>query len=141
MEKFTLSLAIYGAFLSTLVFLWDIIKHHKDKPNLRVETNQRVLIGQKSERKIGIDVINEGRRPITIVASGFKLDTESDENIATFFDPNLPKEIYEGQCCTTFVNPESIDTNKILYAWARDATGKVYRSKKHPFKKSTTTRT
>ncbi|MEK6408718.1 MAG: hypothetical protein AABN34_17485 [Acidobacteriota bacterium] len=134
MEKFTLYIAIYGAFLSTLVFLWDIIKHQKDKPNLRVETNQRVLIGQKSERKIGIDMINEGRRPITIVASGFKLDTKSDENTATVFDPNLPKEINEGQRCTTFVNPETIDTDKILYAWARDATGKVYRSKKQPLK-------
>lgn len=134
MENVTLYIAIYGAILSTLLFFWDIIKHYKDKPNLRVETNQRVLIGQKSERKIGIDMINEGRRPITIVASGFKIDTESDKNTATVFDQNLPKEINEGQRHTSFVNPETIDTDKVLYAWARDATEKVYRSKKYPLK-------
>lgn len=135
MEQVTFYVAIYGAILSTLVFLWDIIKYCSDKPNLRVRANHRLLTGPRmSERKIGIDMINKGKRPITIVASGFKLDTESDENMVTLFDPNLPRQINEGQRHTTFANPERIDANKILYAWARDATGKEYRSKKHPLK-------
>ncbi len=135
MEKLTLYLAIYGAILSTLVLLWDVVKYYKDKPRLRVQANHRVLVGPlKSEQKIGIDMINEGKRPITIVASGFKLDTDSDENTATVFDPGLPKQIDEGQSYTTFVNPETIDTNKILYAWARDATGRAHRSEKHPLR-------
>jgi hypothetical protein len=133
MEKFTLYLAIYGALLSTLVFLWDILKYYRDKPNLRVETNLRMLVGPlASEMKIGIDMINEGKRPITIVASGFKLDTESQKNVATVYDINLPAEIHEGQRHTSFVNPDTVDTEKILYAWARDATGREYQSKKRP---------
>ena len=138
MEQVTFYVAIYGAILSTLVLLWDIIKYCKDKPNLRVQANHRILAGPRmSERKIGIDMINKGKRSITIVASGFKLDTESDKNMATLFDPNLPRQINEGQRRTTFANPDEIDLNKILYAWARDATGKEYRSKKHPLKLKT----
>ena len=138
MEKLTQYLAIWGAILSTLVLIWDVIKYYKDKPSLRVQANQRALVGPlKSEHKIGIDMINEGKRPITVVASGFKLDTESDENTATVFDPGLPKQIDEGQRYTTFVNPETIDTSKILYAWARDATGQEHRSKRHPLRLKT----
>lgn len=134
----TLYIAIYGALLSTLVLLWDIIKYYGDKPSLRVQANHRVLAGPRvSERKIGIDMINKGKRPITIVASGFKLDTESDKNMATLFDPNLPRQITEGQRHTTFANPDEIAPNKVLYAWARDATGKEYRSKKYPLKLKT----
>lgn len=138
MEPLTLYLAIYGAILSTLVLLWDVMKYYRDKPSLRVQANHRALVGPRmSERKIGIDIINEGKRPITIVASGFRLDTESDENMVTVFDPNLQKQINEGQCHTTFVNPDTIETSKILYAWARDATGREYRSKKYPLKLKT----
>lgn len=135
MEAFTLYLAIYGAILSTLVFSWDILKYYKDKPKLRVSANHRALIGSyKSERKIGIDMINEGKRPITIVASGFKLDIEPDENVVTVLDSQLPKELHEGQRHTTFVIPEELNASKILYAWARSATGREYRSKKHPLR-------
>ena len=135
MEKLTLGLAIYGAILSTGILLLNIIKYYKDNPRLKVETNHHALVGPlKSEQKIGIDMINEGKRPITIVASGFKLDTDSAENIHTVFDSGLPKQIDEGQRYTTFVNPETINTTKILYAWARDATGREHRSKKHPLR-------
>jgi hypothetical protein len=135
LERLILYLAIYGAVLSTLVLLWDVIKYYKDKPSLRVQANHRALVGpSKSEHKIGIDMINEGKRPVTIVASGFKLDTESYENMGTVFDPGLPKQINEGQRYTTFVNPEEIDMSKILYAWAQDATGREHRSKKYPLR-------
>lgn len=133
MDNITTYIAIYGAVLSTLVFLWDVIKHLKDKPDLQVEAGYHALVGQlPSELKLGIRMINKGRRPITIVASGFKLDTKSNENMVTIHDPSLPKEITEGQNHITFANPDEIDSNKILFAWVRDATGRVYRSKKRP---------
>jgi hypothetical protein len=132
LERLTFYVAAYGAVLATLVFLWDIVKYQRDKPRLRVEANRRVLVGPKSELKIGIDMINSGKRSVTIVASGFKLDTENQENIATVYDINLPTEIREGQRHTSFVNPDTVDTSKILYAWARDATGREYHSKKRP---------
>lgn len=132
--KLTPYFAVYGAILSTIIFLWDIFKYYRDKPKLRVQANHRLLIAMhKSEPRIGIDMINVGKRPITIVASGFRLDTESHENMATVLDPQLPKELHEGQSHTTFVLPKEIDTSKVLCAWARDPTGREYRSKKRPF--------
>jgi hypothetical protein len=133
MQKVTIYLAVYGAFLSSLVFLWEIVKFYKDRPKMRVEANIRLLIGASgSAQKIGIDMINSGKRPVTIVSSGFKLDVESQANVATVPDMNLPLEISEGQRHTTFVNPGTLEGRKILYAWARDATGREYFSKKRP---------
>lgn len=133
MDKLTFYVALYGAVLATLVFLWDIVKYKRDKPTLRVEANVRVLVGLTSQTKIGIDMINRGRRPLTIVASGFKLNTDGP-NIVTALNDNLPIELNEGQRHTTFVSPDSVDITKVLYAWARDATGREYRSKKRPLK-------
>ena len=133
MSKLTIYLALYGALLSTLVFLWKILKHHRDSPKMRVETNLRVLVGASgSAQRIGIDMINDGRRPVTIVGSGLKLDTESHENVATVYDINLPLEIKEGQRHTSFVNPVTLEGRKILYAWVRDARGREYHSKRRP---------
>jgi hypothetical protein len=86
------------------------------------------------ELKIGIEVFNKGRRPLTIVASGFRLATRSDENTATAPDDALPKELAEGQRHVTYVNSTDIEPHNILYAWARDATGRTYYSKKRPLK-------
>jgi hypothetical protein len=132
-DKLTFYIAVYGAGLATLVFLWDIVKYNRDKTKLRVEANLHALVGPKSEIKIGIDMINDGRRPLTIVASGFKLDTDAP-NVATAYDINLPIELNEGQKHTSFVNPNSVDITKVRYAWARDATGREYHSKKRPLK-------
>ena len=133
MSKLTLYLAFYGALLSTLVFLWEILKFYKDRPKIRVETNLRMLVGASgSAQKIGIDMISDGRRPVTIVSSGFKLDTDSHEDVATVYDINLPVEIHEGQRHTSFVNPSTLEGHKILYAWVRDATGREYHSRKRP---------
>lgn len=134
MENSTLYLAIYGAALATIVFGWDVVKYLKDRPTLQVKTNLRILLGPLgSENKIGIDMINKGKRPITIVASGFMLDTDpSEPNMATIIDTSLPKEIFEGQSHTSFVDFDSVRLTKVLYAWARDATDKEYFSKKRP---------
>ena len=133
MEKLTFYVAAYGAVLATLVFLWDIVKYNRDKAKLSVEANVRVVAGLTSQVKIGIDMINNRKRPLTIVASGLKLDTDGP-NVVTALDINLPIELGDGQRHTTFVDPDAIDTTKVLYAWARDATGREYRSKKRPLK-------
>ena len=100
---------------------------------MRVETNLRMLIGASgSAQKIGIDMINDGRRPVTIVGSGFKLYTESHKDVASVYDINLPVEIHEGQRHTSFVNPGTLEGHKILYTWVRDATGREYHSRKRP---------
>jgi len=133
----TILLAIYGAVLATMVFSWDVIKYMREKPTLKVETHRCQISGLLNPTnnlpRVKIAISNTGKAPITVVASGFKLDTKSDQNTITVMDPFLPKELTQGQNHSTYVNPGEIVENTILYAWARNATGRVYRSKKHPF--------
>jgi len=133
MDKVTTFLAIYGAVIATLVFVWDLIKYFKDKPQLEVRVNPHALIGPLTrESKIGIEMVNTSRRPITIVSSGFELDIPTDENIVTVLDPNLPVQLSEGQRYITYANPKEVDWEKIRCGRVRDATGRIYRSKKYP---------
>lgn len=132
----TTLLAIYGALLATIVFLWDVIKFFHDRPNLRVEADYHIRVSNlgASEPVVGITMINTGKEPLTIVASGFRLDVESDENMATVVDTSLPRELTQGQSHTSCANFDEVVKQKVLYAWARDATGRVYRSKKRPLR-------
>jgi len=132
MEKVTTVLAVYGAALATLVFVWDVIKYAKDKPKLLVKVNPHALIGPLTrESKIGIEMVNTSRRPITIVSSGFELDIPTEENIVTVLDPNLPVQLSEGQRYITYANPKEVAWEKIRCGRVRDATGKIHRSKKY----------
>lgn len=127
-------LAIYGAVLSTLAILSDIRRHVKDRPEVVVEADHHVLFtAEKGVHKLGIRVTNKGPRPVTIEACGFRIDTKSKENTVTVMDPTLPKRLGEGEPHTTFADPAEVPASRILFAWARDATGRVYTSKKRPF--------
>lgn len=131
----TTGLALYGALLSTIVFLWNLRRNLRDRAKLIVEADHHVLIGPlHRDHKLGIKMVNKGRRPLTVVASGFRLSTQSDENMVTVLDPTLPKELTEGQSHTTYANPMEVEANMVLYAWTRDATGRIYRSKKWPLR-------
>ncbi len=135
MKDITIYIALYGAILATLVFIWDIIKTIKDIPKIIIKANIHFLVGLKTNiRKKGITVINRSRRPVTIVATGFRIITKSNDNMATILDTKLPIELTEGKSHTSFLDSNEISGNKIYYAWARSATGKLYISKKHPFK-------
>ena len=136
-QNFTSLLAIYGAVLATIVFVWDIFKYFGDRPNLRVNAYRDIraaalLSDSQTYPIVVLAMVNIGKEPLTVVASGFRLGTESDDNTITLPDADLPKELTQGQRHTTDVSPDDIAAYKILYAWVRDATGKVYRSKKHP---------
>lgn len=131
-----MALAIYGSVLATIVFLWDVIKHIREKPRLRVKVNHRVLLGSaKQEHKLGIDIINIGQGIAHIVASGFELSPPlPNGSMATVFDPQLPKELPERQCHTSYAIPSEVPEERIIYGWARDATGRIWYSKKWPLR-------
>ncbi|MBI3241137.1 MAG: hypothetical protein HYZ49_02450 [Chloroflexi bacterium] len=135
----TTFLAIYGAVLSTIAILWNLFKdvtvYRLNRPYLKVEANYGLLIGSTTTQPtVKIIMVNIGKEPLTVVESGFRLDTKSDENLATVADPSLPKELAQNQRHTTSANFDEVITQKILYAWARDATGRIYRSKKWPLR-------
>jgi hypothetical protein len=128
-------LACYGAVVSTAAILWNIYEYRRKRPNLKVEANYGLIAGLgASQPTVTITMVNTGKEPLTVVASGFRLDTNSEENVAVVVDPTLPTELAQGQSHTTFANYDGITAHKILYAWARDATGRKYRSKKRPLR-------
>lgn len=133
MENLTLYIAIYGAVLATVVLAWDVLKYLRDRPHIEVKASFRILVGVQSEPKIGIDTINKGKRPVTIVAVGFTLDRPPNEpNIASLIDSGLPTELREGQSHTCFRSLDAVNFTEVLNAWARDAAGREYFSKKRP---------
>jgi len=132
----TLVIAIYGAVVATAVFVFDMFKYFNEKPNVAVKTTFSLFYEsgdlKKEKKKIAIEIINSGRRPVTISYCGFKLKTDSIMNIQQVIDPNLPKQIAEGESYKSYADFAEGDSEKIIYAWVKDATGKEYRSKKWP---------
>jgi hypothetical protein len=127
-------LAIYGAVLSTLAILLDITRYVKDRPKVVVEADHHVLYTtQKGVHKLGIKVTNKGTRPATVEACGFTIDSESEEKLLSVLDRTLPKRLDEGESHTAYADPAEVQASLILFAWVRDATGRVYKSKKRPF--------
>jgi hypothetical protein len=136
MPEWTPWIAAYAAILSTLVAAWNIWVYFQDRPELEVGCTPggHKTIDGRVTPGISIRMANSGKRPLTIVASGVMLDTGSPENIASIYDPGLPVESTQGRQHTTHVFPDQVDAGKVRYAWARDATGKVYRSKDWPLR-------
>lgn len=127
----TSALGIYGAGLSTAVAGWEVFKHLSDKPCLRVRACRMALMGF-GIRRFGVEVVNAGARPVTIVAAGFRRSRQS-EQVALIADPHLPVELTEGQTYTSQAIPEGFrDNAELRYAWVRDATGRVYVSRRWP---------
>lgn len=129
----TIYIALYGAILSTIVIIWDVIKYYKDKPKIKVQVD----VGQhfslkRYEDEIGVKIINVGKRRITIVAHGYQFKDKSENGEIEMIDDNLPKELLEGQHCQLFVDLNESFEHKILYWWVRDAAGEKYYADKYP---------
>ena len=129
----TIYIALYGAILSTIVIIWDVIKYYKDKPKIKVQVDVGPHYSLKRyESEIGVTVINIGKRPVTIVAHGYQFRDKSENGVIEMTEDDLPKELLEGQHCQLFVDTNVSFEHKILYWWVRDASGRKYYSNKHP---------
>jgi hypothetical protein len=135
--NFTTVLPVYVAVLcSTVAIVVSVAKYIKDRAHVVVEAGDHVLMSSRAAtHKLGIKVINKGRRPVTIEGCGFKVDTDSGEILLSVLDPNLPKPLGEGESLTTYADPSEVQAKNVLFAWARDAGGRVYKSKGRPFRR------
>lgn len=132
----TFVIAVYGAVLSSVVFLFELLKYYDDKPKLVVKTSASLFYENgdltKNKKKISIEMINPGKRHITILYCGFKIKSDSIINMQQVIDPNLPKQLSEGESYISYADFVVEDFTKIVYAWAKDATGKEFKSVKWP---------
>lgn len=136
MFDITTILAIYGAVLSTMAIGWNIYTHFDKGVRLKVSTNWYVRVyAGNTITMLGVKAINTGHRAMTIVASGFELSPPLlDDSTVVIYDGYLPKRLDEGQEHISYLEPADLPTERIKYAWMRDAEEKEWRSKKWPLR-------
>ena len=69
-------IAIYAAVIATINAAWSIYSIWRDKPKLALKANLGFPSGPSGHGSIclHIEVVNKGRRPITVAGIGLKLD-------------------------------------------------------------------
>ena len=78
-----------------------------------------------------VHVANIGRRPIVVEFVGIKLADAIE--FTSLNSEDLPKRLEEGDSFDSRNIDKNIDLYKIQYCWARDSTGKTWKSKQNPF--------
>ena len=122
-------LAIYGAVLSSIGFIWHVYKSNKDKAKIVVNANFGFFgsSGGAEGPFFFVKAINKGQRPINLSSVGIRLDNDEDLiNLRTF---TLPKKLEEGSSHSEWFILEDLKDKKCLFAWYKDETGKLYKSK------------
>jgi len=119
-----------------VAIVWNIIRDLRNRAKLVVKAQ----IGPRSIGFDGIkadyvrvDLTNVGKRPLTVVAIGFKLT--SSNSWTSVHSSDLPKELGEAQTHPIYVLPQEIgQPEEVEFVFARDSSGRDYRSKKRPLR-------
>lgn len=135
------NVAWYGAIVATLSFVFSFIlgalAYLRDSAKVKVKKTEGFLAfgPELSEIQIFLEAINTGRRTITLTGAGLSLGKKGN---LIFPNPNgmqFPYELLEGKSTQLWSDKEELlqqlgeKKAKIKYAWFRDATGKIYKSK------------
>lgn len=118
-------LAIYGAFLSTVAIGWNIYNNLQDKPKIIVIAKFGVMSGS-DKTFLFITAINKGKRSIHL--NSFGLRTEKENMIPTRIT-GLPCELTSGKSHDEFFEVSELENRQFDFAWYKDETGKLYKSK------------
>ncbi len=131
----TVVLAIYGAILSTLTAIVQVINHLRDRAKVQLKVRKNMKSPNMGRRYDGMTMViisatNVGRRPITITGFAMRPLTKKGEPILDYYLPDvrppLPCEITEGKYVAAFVNQETLDFDKVACWYAWDSSGKEY---------------
>ena len=102
-------IAIYAAVIATISAAWSIYSILRGKPKLALKANLgfRGSPSGYSPTCLYIEVVNKGRRPITVEGVGLKLD---NGQLASYFpyEGELPKELQEEKSFRIGVELEKI---------------------------------
>lgn len=121
-------IAVYGAVLSTIAILrqW-----RGDKVKVRLTVNRdRVIVGDpryEGALLTEIRVTNIGRRPVTVVGFGAMALYPNRNLSCVDSQPQLPREITEGQFIVSYWDQDDLDFSAIDYWVARDSHDRTYK--------------
>ena len=123
-----LVIAIYGAVLSTIALVWNIYNSSQDKPKVKVRVNfgfTSSAVGTSGHLLI-VTAINKGKRSVYLFSMGLRSGKEDLLNLKT---SGLPCEVKGGGSHSEWFEVKELKDRQFDYAWYRDATGKIYKSK------------
>lgn len=133
MEKITIYIALYGAGLSTIIFIWNIYLALKDKASLKISTTIGYLVNnQKVDNKTDfiIEVINHGRRKAIIDEVGFI--NSKGKKIIVSLDKN---KLEETEKYNYVIKQDFLNENcNLKYIYCKDSLGKIIKSKIERYK-------
>jgi hypothetical protein len=131
----TSTLAIYGAALSTLTAVIQLITHLRDRAKvvLKIRKDMKALGLGPAYAGMTMAIVtatNVGRRPVTMHGFAMCPLFKKGEPGANFFlrdvRPPLPFEITEGKDVSAFVEQATVDFSSISHWFAWDSTGRHY---------------
>jgi hypothetical protein len=131
---------VLTAIFAFSAFLWQLITYRRDTPHLTVEARWGRFRWTDDSPAIKvpvceITVVSRGKDPPTLEACGLRFRNESP-GIFRMTDETLPRKLRRYQKYVTRIPVEKDEMTKVLYAWAKDSTGREWRSKKRPFRRS-----
>ncbi|MEK6881544.1 MAG: hypothetical protein AABY22_18120 [Nanoarchaeota archaeon] len=124
----TLTIAIYGAVLSTIALIWNIYNSSQDKPKIKIKTKFGFFSSSTGSEGpfLFIIAINKGKRSVYL--SSFGLRTGNEDLIPNRIT-GIPCELKGGTSHDEFFKINELKNREFDFAWYRDATGKIYKSK------------
>ena len=120
--------ALYGAVLSTIAIGWNIYHNLQDRPRIKI-TAKFGFFGSSNGTEgpfLFVTAINKGKRSVYL--SSFGLGSGEED-----FIPNritgVPCELKGGTSHNEFFKIDELKNRPFYFAWYRDATGRLYKSR------------
>jgi hypothetical protein len=132
------AVAWYGAIVATASVLISLLNFLRDRPKIQLKIFEGLLVYGNNlgdNTQIFIEAINVGRRSVTLSGAGLTLKNGKQITIIKSEIVNFPYELQEGKSVQVWINKNDAfrdageEKTKITYAWYRDATGKIYKTK------------
>jgi hypothetical protein len=124
-------LAAYAAVVSSITGTVQVFNYFRDRAHLiiRVQHNMEMMGDPRYEGMslIIMNVVNAGRRPITVTGVGAYRLFPHNPFVLTDERPRCPCELTEGKQLTAYINQEDLDLS-VMESWeASTSAGKTYR--------------
>src|SRR5713226_7534083 len=138
------SLAVYGAILSTVTALIQVINHVKDRANVRLSVRENMMPAFPDRRYAGqplviVTATNVGRRPVRIEGFAAHLLFDAGRRTTDWYLPDvrppLPCDITEGETVSAFLIQARVNFESISHWFAWDSAGRHYRLNVTPWYK------
>ncbi len=137
-QLITITLAMYGAFLSTILALY---KFYENKRRLKINVAKAHISIDDSEPKeyFIFSCTNIGKRPLTIMSYGILLPNKSTLFFTNDLCDRIPKILNDGDMCKQYANitnltktlkKEGYNNEVKLRGFFEDSTYQKYYSKK-----------